>query len=145
LEWNRAAELVFSFSDIAPPHRRNLLWRMFTHPGLRSHADWRKLAHGAVSQFRADSARHPGDPAFAELIADLMAASEDFREIWALHDVKEPREGVKRMDHPRYGRLFFHHVTLQVPEQPDCRLVLYTCSEETARRLSGALQATLHP
>jgi transcriptional regulator with XRE-family HTH domain len=144
LEWNRAAELVFSFSSIAPPHHRNLLWRMFTHPGLRAHQDWRKLAHGVVSQFRADSARYPGDPAFAGLVEDLMETSAEFRAIWELHDVREPREGVKRMDHPAYGRLVFHHVTLQIPEQPDCKLVLYTCTGETAQRLSDALQGHLH-
>jgi hypothetical protein len=140
LEWNRAAELVFSFSDIAPPHHRNLLWRIFTHPGLRAHKDWDKHAHAAVSQFRADSARYPGDPAFAGLIGDLAEMSAEFRAFWELHDVKEPREGVKRMDHPQYGRLVFHHVTLQVPDNPDCKLVLYTCTGETARLLADALR-----
>ena len=136
LEWNRAAEIVFSFSSIAPPHHRNLLWRIFTHPALKSHKDWPALAQGVVSQFRADSARYPGDPAFARLIGDLMEASEEFRAIWPLHDVRSYREGIKRMDHPLYGRLVFHHVTLQVPENPDCKIVLYTCDGETARILS---------
>ena len=136
LEWNRAAEIVFSFSSIAPPHHRNLLWRSFTHPDLKSHQNWHSVAKSLVSQFRADSARYPGDPSFAELIEDLMETSEEFRTLWKLHDVKSVREGVKQMDHPQHGRLVFHHVTLQVPANPDQKIVLYTCSEETARILS---------
>lgn len=136
LEWNRAAEVVFSFSSIAPPHRRNLLWRSFTHPGLRAHPDWYEMAQGLVSQFRADSARYPGDPSFAELIEDLMSISEEFRTLWKLHDVRSLREGVKEMDHPQHGRLVFHHVTLQVPANGDQRVVLYVCDEHTRQVLS---------
>jgi transcriptional regulator with XRE-family HTH domain len=140
LEWNRSAEIVFSFSSIEPPHHRNFLWRSFTDPRLKTHKNWYQLAESVVSQFRADFARYPGDPFFAELVADLMKISEEFRRIWHLHDVKSMREGVKQMEHPLYGHLVFHHVTLQVPANVDQKIVIYTCTSDTAKLLSKLLQ-----
>jgi transcriptional regulator with XRE-family HTH domain len=139
LAWNRAAELVFAFSEIAPPHSRNLLWRCFTSPNLRSHLQWDKLAESMIAQFRADSARYPGDKWFGELIEDLNQSSEVFRLGWAKHDVKGTPDGHKIMNHPSYGKLEFEHMTLQVPVDPDQKLILYTCSPETAIKLTSLL------
>jgi hypothetical protein len=139
LAWNKAAELVFSFSDIAPPHSRNLIWRSFTSPNLLGHLQWEKLAQSLIAQFRTDSARFPGDKWFAELIEDLKLNSELFRLWWSRHDVRGIPDGQKQMNHPMYGTLEFEHITLQVPADPDQKLVLYTCSPETANKLISLL------
>jgi transcriptional regulator with XRE-family HTH domain len=65
LAWNRA--FVVSFGDPAdlPPGRRNALWASFMDPARRKLLmDWEKGARNAVARFRADSARHVGDPDF---------------------------------------------------------------------------------
>jgi transcriptional regulator with XRE-family HTH domain len=141
LAWNKAAELVFSFSEIAPPHTRNFIWRCFTSPVLRGHLQWEKLAQSLIAQFRADSARYPGDKWFGELIDDLNQTSDFFRLWWAKHDVKGIPDGQKLMNHPSYGSLEFEHVTLQVPADPDQKLILYTCSPETAIKLASILSS----
>jgi hypothetical protein len=139
LAWNRAAEIVFSFSAIAPPHSRNFLWRSFTDPVLLTHSNWEQLAQSLVSQFRADSVRYPGDPSFSELIKDLEEISEEFRRIWQRHDVRNIPEGIKRMEHSLYGLLVFHHTTLQIPANADQKVILYTCTPNTASLLSELL------
>lgn len=140
LFWNQAADLVFSFSEIAPPHSRNFIWRSFTSPVLRRHQNWEQLAKGLMAQFRADSARYPDDPWFRELIEDLKKDNDEFRLWWSRHDVRNIPEGHKSMDHPVLGSLEFEHVTLQVPGNTDQKVVIYTCSSETAIKLSSALQ-----
>ncbi len=140
LTWNRAAELVFAFSDIAPPYSRNYLWRSFTHPHFIRHERWHLLAPILVAQFRLDFARYPGDPHFRALVADLMEISEDFRSAWASHDVTSMADGHKRMNrHPVFGVLEFEHVTLQVPTNADQKVVIYTCSPETAEKIGKQL------
>jgi len=139
LAWNAAAEAVFAFSEIAPPHGRNFLWRCFTWPALRAHPQWASMAKGLVAQFRLDSAHHPDDPAFAQLITDLQGVSGEFREWWSRHDVRTVPDGPKRLVHPTFGSLEFEHVTLHVPGAPDQKLVLYTCTPEAAAVLSAAL------
>jgi transcriptional regulator with XRE-family HTH domain len=139
LTWNEAAELVFSFSAIKPPHTRNMIWRSFTCNDLRKHLNWEKLAQSQIAQFRADSARYPGDPWFGQLIEDLTQASEEFRTWWPRHDVKSAPNGDKHMQHETLGTLHFHHVTLQVPEDVDQKVMLYTCSPETSSMLAKLL------
>lgn len=139
LTWNKAAELVFTFSDIAPPHSRNFIWRNFTHPMLRCHQQWDRLARSAIAQFRADSGRYPGDPCFAELISDLQAIGDEFGSWWSEHDVQGFPDGHVSMRHPTLGQLDFEHVTLQVPTNIDQKVAIYTCSPNTATKLNGLL------
>lgn len=143
LIWNQAAEHVFSFSEIAPPHSRNFIWRSFTSPVLLGHRNWEQLAKSLIAQFRADSARYPDDPWFRELIEDLKKESDEFRLWWSRHDVKNIPEGHKSMTHPVLGNLEFEHVTLQVPGNIDQKVVIYTCSSETAIRLSSVLSLNM--
>ncbi len=141
LVWNHAAEAVFAFSDIAPPHSRNYLWRSFTHPYFRRHERWHLLAPILVAQFRVDFARYPGDPRFKALVGDLMEISEEFRSAWASHDVTSIADGHKRMNqHPFLGVLEFEYVTLQVPTNSDQKVVIYSCSPETAAEIGTRLK-----
>jgi transcriptional regulator with XRE-family HTH domain len=139
LTWNRAAELVFTFSEIAMPHSRNFIWRSFTSPVLRGHSNWEQLAKGLIAQFRADVARYPGDQGFGELIEDLKKISSEFRLWWSHHDVKTIPDGHKSMAHPTLGHLNFEYVSLQVPSNLDQKVVIYTCTLETASKLTKLL------
>ncbi|CAG7615096.1 helix-turn-helix transcriptional regulator [Paenibacillus allorhizosphaerae] len=141
LMWNKAAELVFSFSDIAPPHSQNMIWRSFTNPVLRSHRNWEKYAQMQIAQFRASYARYPGDPWFGELIEDLHQSSEQFRFWWPQHDVNGISDGHKMMDHHILGILEFDHVTLEVPTDADQKVIIYTCSPDTSAKLTKLLSA----
>lgn len=138
LTWNRSAEHLLAFSTTPPPHPRNLVWRFFANPRQpRNNPHWEEVAKGVVAEFRADCARYPGDPWFAELIEDLKEVSSQFRQWWSQHDVRGMQGRYKEIDDPILGRLEFDHVTLQVAESPDLKLFLYAASPATLAKLAG--------
>jgi transcriptional regulator with XRE-family HTH domain len=142
LTWNRAADHIFNFHTITPPYTRNMLWRIFTNAAARKTSDdWTYRARGLVAQFRADSARYPGDPAFTALIDDLQSTSPEFRQWWSQHDVLSIPNCHKEMQHPTLGYLEFEYVILQVPDNPDLKMVVYTANPATAAKLASVLSS----
>jgi hypothetical protein len=146
LAWNRAAALVFDFNDPAPPYPRNLLWRIITHPAIRKRShNWEYVARSSVAQFRADSARYPGDPLFVELLDDLRRACPEFGLWWSRHDVYGSPGGHERMVHPTLGDLEFERLMLQPPDRPDLKLVIFSATPTTAAVLSWDLGSQTRP
>ena len=79
-----------------PEGRRNQLWSMFMDPERRRRStDWEAGARAALARFRADNARHLGDPDFEELIEDLRESSEEFRCWWKRHEVARSGTGAQ--------------------------------------------------
>lgn len=145
--WNAAAEAVFSFSAIKPPHTRNLVWRAFTDPELREgNAAWERLARGMVAQLRAASARYPGDASIHVLIDDLERTDAAFAGWWQAHDVLSVPHCHKAFQHPRLGYVEFEQITLQDTATADLQLVMYTAAApatasvvaEAIRRIAAA-------
>ena len=50
--------------------------------------DWAAVAHDTAQLLRSEAGRDPHDPSPAELIEELSAASAEFRDVWAQHDVR---------------------------------------------------------
>jgi hypothetical protein len=111
-----------------PEGRRNTIWAIFNDPSRRKlfGSDWEEGARNAVARFRADSARHIGDPDFEELIEALKESSPEFRRWWKRHEVARSGMGRKVMRHPTAGKLVFEHAVFKLEETPERRLILYT-------------------
>jgi len=125
---NRAYEVVFGDPErVAKPYRNNL-WLTFMDPARRElyASNWERGARLAVARFRADSAKHIGDPAFEELIAALNEASPEFREWWKRHEVAGTGEGRKNLKHPVAGNLVFEHAVFRPAGAPEQRLALFS-------------------
>jgi hypothetical protein len=121
---------------------------MFMDPARRQmFTDWEHGSRLAVAKFRADSARHLGDPSFEELIQALRNSSEDFCKVWKRHEVARPSQGRKRIEHPRVGTLIFEHAVFHPSEAPDQRLILYTptADEDTPAKLAELLDLEPQP
>jgi hypothetical protein len=97
-------------------------------------SDWEQGSRLAVAKFRADSAKHIGDPTFDELIASLRQSSPEFCNAWKRHEVARSGEGRKQMEHPVAGTLVFEHAVFNPVEAPEQRLILYTPVAETGSR-----------
>jgi len=127
LAWNRAASLVLWDFDSIPRASRNHVWLHFTDPARRDvFPDWERSSRLLVAKFRADSARHIGDPAFEQLIAALRKSSPEFCKMWSRHEVSSASVGRKEVRHQVAGLMVFEHAVFNPAEAPDQRLVLYS-------------------
>jgi hypothetical protein len=104
--------------------------------------DWQQTARLAAAKFRADSARHLGDPSFEELIQELRQASPEFCKAWKRHEVALVGEGRKELHHPIAGTLIFEHAVFHPVEASEQRLTLYSPVPDTgtSERLAELLQ-----
>jgi transcriptional regulator with XRE-family HTH domain len=146
LAWNHAHSVVFGDPAELPDGRRNLIWSVFMDPARRKlHTDWERGSRSAVARFRADSARHVGDPDFEDLISALREGSPEFREWWGLHEVARSGVGRKVLRHPVVGKLVFEHAVFRLEEATDRRLILYSSlpiantPEKLQKRLADAV------
>ena len=127
LAWNDAAVALLGDFGAVPRAARNHLWLTFTDPARREmFSDWERSARTLVAKFRADSARHIGDPEFESLIAALLKSSPEFAHSWERHEVARGGEGRKDLSHPLAGPMSFSHGVFHPAEKLDQRLVLYT-------------------
>jgi transcriptional regulator with XRE-family HTH domain len=143
LAWNKTADGLFSITEAASPYARNLLWRVFTNPTMREHSNWEQLARGTLAEFRTISARYPGDRWFEELVEDLKEVSPEFCRWWSQHDARSSLDGHKAMEHPKLGLLEFEHTTLQVLNNPDVRITIYTPLAGTGAKMQRFLDAMI--
>ncbi|MEU8023041.1 helix-turn-helix transcriptional regulator [Micromonospora haikouensis] len=107
--------------------RRYVAYRYFTDPAVRDlHGpdEWQRHARQQVADLRAVAGRRAGDPAVTGLIERLRAASDDFRRLWAEHEVAVRRADRKTFLHPRVGRVTMDCETLVTPDLGQQLLVL---------------------
>ncbi|MBO0796441.1 MAG: XRE family transcriptional regulator, partial [Ktedonobacteraceae bacterium] len=140
-----AADSVFAISTMSAassPHARNLIWQLFTRRSIRRTVpEWERKVRGALAEFRAARARYPGDAGFEELIEELKQVSPEFCCCWQEHEVSRSLDGRKILEHPVAGHLEFDHVTLQVPNDPDLKITVYTPLVETRAKLQPLLSS----
>jgi transcriptional regulator with XRE-family HTH domain len=143
LAWNDAASALFGDLAEVPRAARNHLWLHFMDPARRNmFNDWQRGARLMVAKFRADSARHIGDPEFEQLVHSLRQSSPEFCQAWKRHEVARSGEGRKEVIHPQVGRLLFEHAVFHPTESPEQRLILYSPmpDEDTPAKLARLLE-----
>jgi transcriptional regulator with XRE-family HTH domain len=150
LAWNDAAVALLGDFAAIPRAARNHAWQTFTDPARREmFTDWERSSRMLVAKFRADSARHIGDPEFESLIAALRSSSPEFSRAWERHEVSQSGEGRKQLRHPLAGLMSFSHAVFHPAEKLEQRLILYSplpeneTAEKLARLMNG--QALPHP
>jgi transcriptional regulator with XRE-family HTH domain len=104
----------------------NRLRSMFLDPAERDrHPDWPKAIGGMVASFRASIGTDTDDPRVAHLVGELSLASEQFRKLWARHDVKALAGATVRMRHPEVGELSLRREKLPIGDSGGQLLVIY--------------------
>jgi hypothetical protein len=95
-----------------------------------------------VAKFRADTARHIGDPEFEQLIAALRKSSPEFCKAWRKHEVARTGVGRKLIRHPVAGVMVFENAVFHPQDTPEQRLILYSPlpEEETPAKLARLLE-----
>jgi transcriptional regulator with XRE-family HTH domain len=125
---------------------RNMVRLVFLDPAARdTFPDFDAVAQETVATLRAAAGADLDDPRLAELIGELSLKSDEFRRLWARHEVREKASGVKRMLHPMVGELVLGYETLRVNDAPEQLVVGYHAepgsASERALALLGAMAA----
>lgn len=110
----------------APARPMNFSRFIFLDPQARNfYQDWQRAAHTNVAILRREAGRKPNDKDLAALIGELSMRSDDFRSLWAAHDVRRHYAGVKSFRHSVVGPLELHFQTLELAEDPGLALTIY--------------------
>ncbi|PWI20717.1 transcriptional regulator [Streptomyces sp. Act143] len=126
LAWNRMAAAVFGDWSELSPQERNWARLVFLRPEYRDlFVEWDQKAYDMVSFLRMDAGCHPDDPRLAALVGELSVKSEEFRRLWATHDVKEKSYGVKRLMHPLVGELTLNFESFRLADGTEQALITY--------------------
>jgi transcriptional regulator with XRE-family HTH domain len=126
LAWNPMAAAVFGDWGALPPGERNWARLVFLSPGYRDlFVKWDSKASDMVSYLRLYAGCHPDDPELSALVGELSVKSDEFRRLWATHNVKEKGHGSKLLRHPLAGDLILSYETLNLPDDEEQHLVTY--------------------
>ncbi|MFE0676878.1 helix-turn-helix transcriptional regulator [Streptomyces sp. NPDC058867] len=124
--WNPMAAAVFGDWAELPAAERNWARLVFLKPEYRElFVEWDQKAYDIVSYLRMDAGCHPDDPRLSSLVGELSLKSEEFRRLWATHDVKEKSYGIKRLRHPLVGELTLNFETFALTDGSEQHLVTY--------------------
>jgi transcriptional regulator with XRE-family HTH domain len=133
--WNEAAVRVFTDFRKLPAGRCNLLWFTFQHDGARAlFRGWDAYAKCVLAQFRGDYILRPSGEVFLrDLVEELVDTDADFCRWWAEHEV---------IEHPVAGTLELDALSLEVPDAPGMRIMVYTPapSTDTAQRIDALMK-----
>ncbi|MFH8884503.1 helix-turn-helix domain-containing protein [Streptomyces californicus] len=126
LAWNPMAAAVFGDWGALPPGERNWALLVFLSPAYRDlFVNWDSKASDMVSYLRLYAGCHPEDPELSALVGELSVKSDEFRRLWATHNVKEKGHGTKLVRHPLAGDLTLSYETLNLPDDEEQHLVTY--------------------
>jgi transcriptional regulator with XRE-family HTH domain len=88
--------------------------------------DWDRAAKDCVALLRAEAGRSPNDRDLTDLVGELATKSEEFRSLWAAHNVRLHTKGIKRFNHPVVGDLELSFDRMELMADPGLMLVVYS-------------------
>ncbi|MFE9793099.1 helix-turn-helix transcriptional regulator [Streptomyces goshikiensis] len=137
LAYNDTFSRLLCDLDGVRPEDRNCMWLAFTDPVWRAAVvDLHEVNRVMAAKFRASMAEHLSEPAWKTLLARLEAASPEFREAWARHEVVGTGGRSKYIRNPHVGLLRLEHTHLWLGPGAGPRLVTYVPMDgETRERL----------
>ncbi|MEU1126972.1 helix-turn-helix domain-containing protein [Streptomyces sp. NPDC005899] len=143
LAHNRTYGRLFCDLDAVAPEDRNCMLLAYTHEEWRAAVvDLPAARRVMAAKFRAAMAEHLAEPAWKALLARLEAASPEFREIWARHEVVGPSNRTKLVRNAEVGLLRLEHTDLWLGPSAGPRLVSYVPADEESRRGLERLMAS---
>ncbi|UQA97602.1 MmyB family transcriptional regulator [Streptomyces halobius] len=77
-----------------------------------------------LGQFRANAARHPGDPRYAEIIGQIVG-DPDAARWYERRETAAYRPAVRHFRHPAAGELRLRYVKLAAVEEPGHHFLAY--------------------
>lgn len=110
----------------------NLARFRFFDPAARTfYPDFADSARTTVELLRTEAGRDPFNPSLTGLIGELSTRSEEFRALWAAHNVRLHRTGIKHFNHPAIGRLDLMFEAMALEADEGLTLTAYTAEPGT--------------
>ncbi|MCT9821232.1 helix-turn-helix transcriptional regulator [Microbacterium sp. W1N] len=117
------------FAEAAPNSARFA----FLNPAAQEfYPEWEKNTQELVASMRGEAGRNPYDRRLTDLVGELSTRSDRFRTLWAAHNVRYHRSGVKKLHHPVVGDLELTYEAFELPADPGLTLSTYTAEPGTA-------------
>jgi transcriptional regulator with XRE-family HTH domain len=124
---NQLGRAFYSEMYIQPQRPVNFGRFIFLDPRSRVfYRDWDDAARQTVALLRSAAARAPYDRDLSDLVGELATRSEDFRTLWAAHDVRLHHSGSKKLHHPVVGDLDLTFEALEVGTDKGLSVIAYT-------------------
>ncbi|MFJ3440797.1 helix-turn-helix transcriptional regulator [Streptomyces sp. NPDC086081] len=108
LAQNRLSRALLGSWSLGEPREGNVVWRWFTDPASRAlnvAEEHEAIGRAYAADLRVASAGRGGDAVADQLVADLLAASEEFARYWETMTVTPLRSTRKLLIHPDVGEL----------------------------------------
>jgi transcriptional regulator with XRE-family HTH domain len=124
---NQLGEALFSEMFIDPRRPMNAARFVFLDARAQSfYRDWEVNSHQMVALLRREAGRNPYDRELSDLIGELSTQSEPFRRLWASHDVREHRTGIKSIHHPLVGDLDLTYETMESASERGLQMLVFS-------------------
>ena len=105
---------------------RNLVRDIFLDDLARArYADADKVKRDRVGSLREAAGALPADPRIVEVVGELSVRSDDFRKLWARHEIHTKGEGSKRFLHPDVGEIELDYSFFCFPGSRRQHLLVY--------------------
>ncbi|NJP46119.1 helix-turn-helix transcriptional regulator [Actinacidiphila epipremni] len=130
IAWNPLAAALFPDFTALRSADRNLLRRIFLHPGTIPTSDPERFRTTAVTYLRLAATRYPDDAELHALVAELRAASPDFATLWSTQRLQLTHHARQTFHHPTLGALDLDFDTLTIPDR-DHHLLLFTTTPDS--------------
>ena len=101
----------------------------------RSHdfyRDWENNTRQIVALLRSEAGRSPHDRNLSNLVGELCTRSELFRRLWGAHDVREHRDGLKRVHHPVVGDLDLTYQSMDLASDRGLLMLVFSAEPGSA-------------
>jgi transcriptional regulator with XRE-family HTH domain len=130
---NRLGRALYAPVFHDPVRPVNLARFRFLNPRAHDfYPDWEESAHTTVALLRTEAGRDPYDRALTDLVGELATRSEEFRTLWAAHNVRLHHTGTKNFHHPVVGDLALPFEAMPLPADPGLTLTAFSAEPGTA-------------
>lgn len=124
---NQAGRALYSLPADGSRDHFNYARYLFLDPrASRFHRDFENAKHNVVALLHAATSHDPYDKELIEVIGTLSTQSEEFRTLWASHDVFRYRSGAKLLTHSEIGDLEFGYESFELSTDPGLVMLVYT-------------------
>ncbi|WP_250007618.1 helix-turn-helix domain-containing protein [Actinoplanes sp. M2I2] len=128
---NRLAAAVLSPVYEQPQRPANFARFVFLDPRAETfYRNWAEVAAQIVALLRAEAGRAPYDRLLTGLVGELSTRSEDFRQLWAAHDVRDHRADIRSVRHPVVGDLELGCEGMELTNDRGLILVAYAAADQ---------------